>query len=108
MTFIIGADQDDIFARLDDQLWPGSLVSPERRSFAPSAPTGHFSPAGERYRALDTAERDALVAELAIALSTCDDETKARMIRGFSAVDIDYGRRVFEAVYDGPAPSTAQ
>ena len=53
-------------------------------------------------------EKDALIAELAVALSTCDDDTKTRMIRGFSAVDADYGRRVFEALYEGVTGSTTQ
>ena len=108
MTFIIGAGEDDIFARHKDEAWPGNLIAPEARSFDPAAPAGHFTPAGERYRALNDAERDALIAELAVALSTCDDETRARMIRGFTAVDIDYGRRVLEALNADGSPSPAQ
>ena len=108
MTFIIGAGKDDIFARRDDEDWPGAVVAPERRSFEPCTAAGHFTPAGDRYRALDEAERAALIAELALALSACDDETRARMVRGFSAVDIDYGRRVFEALNleASPAPTS--
>jgi catalase len=108
MTFIIGPGRDNVFARREDQPWPGAVVAPEGRSFDPVAPAGHFTPAGERYRALEDAERDVLIAELALALANCDEETKARMIRGFTAVDIDYGRRVFEALKAETSPAGAQ
>ena len=108
MTFIIGAGEDDIFARRDDKTWVGAVVARERRSFDPCAAAGHFTPAGDRYRALDEAERAALIAELALALSTCDDETRARLIRGFTAVDADYGRRVFEALNADASLSPSQ
>lgn len=108
MTFIIGAGKDDIFARRDDETWAGAVVASERCTFDPCAPAGHFTPAGERYRALDEADRAALIAELALALSTCDDETRARLVRGFTAVDVDYGRRVSEALNAHASPPTAQ
>ena len=108
MTFIIGAGKADIFARDEDQTWQGVWMAPEQCSFDPAQPAGHFTPAGERYRALDEAERDALIAELALALSTCDEETRARMIRSFAAVDVDYGRRVFEALNTDASQPTAQ
>ena len=98
MTFIIGAERSDACVRAADQPWPGSVVAPQERSFQPAEPTGNFRPAGERYRALSEAERDALIEELALALSTCRPEVQSRMINGFTAVDPDYGRRVAEAL----------
>lgn len=107
MTYIIGSDCSDR-GRRQAASWPGSVVAPQTRSFDPDGPTGHFKPAGERYRALSDAERDALIAELAVALSTCDPGTQARMIDGFTAIDTDYGRRVADALSGEAYPPTQQ
>lgn len=98
MTFIIDTGRTDASVPDDREAWPGSVVAPQERSFQAATQSGRFGPAGERYRALSEGERDALIDELAVALSTCSPEVQSRMINGFTAVDPDYGRRVAEAL----------
>ena len=108
MTFIIDSGTADVSVRDTGQAWRGGVVAPRERSFQPAAPTGRFGPAGERYRALSEEERDALIEELALALSTCCPEVQSRMINGFTAVDPDYGRRVAQALTAPPRQAELQ
>src|SRR3712207_6483573 len=58
----------------------------------------NYGQAGERFRAMDTWERDELISNLVGALASCDEGVQQRMVSHLTRCDETYGRRVAEGL----------
>ena len=63
--------------------------------------TNDYKQAGERYRVMDSWERDDLINNLVSALSVCNQDIQERMIEHLTRCDEEYGRRVAEGLGRG-------
>lgn len=58
------------------------------------ARTNDYAQAGERYRTMESWEREDLIHNLVTNLARCNDDIQERMIGHLTQCDEDYGRRV--------------
>ncbi|MER2106525.1 MAG: catalase [Solibacillus sp.] len=70
----------------------------DRLVSAPIERTNNYKQAGETYRSFSEDEKSELINNLADALVLCDRRIQLAMIAHFTSADVEYGKRVAEAV----------